>query len=562
VVRFFKYAVIFILCGLLSLSIVARSTKIIHQDANIDIENFPYINQMLLESSRYTQTDEVDQARLNRYHDHFILSYSEETLNALGYVRMFNTTQLSVYFELDSFSMIVLNKETGYMWSSRPEYQGISGSREDNTANRNLMNSGLWVEYIRTTNVSNSNITQASIYTLAGVSYANDGSITEEENDYLRPYQLSAGSYSKIRVENKIISQTSNKFVVDVNLKTIKTRFKVEIALVNGMIEVSIPNDSIIEDDDVIRLLGIQVFPFFGAAREDIYPGYILIPDGVGALVRTNQAHNTSFQARFFGSDLGYGQSTLPQLTVPIFGMVHEVGQNGYFVEIVEGAETSQLRAQFWGSGTRYHRISSRFTVRSIFRNVINKAGDGSDAILEDMTLSNFRLHYHFLSHEDANYAGIATQYRDKLVSQGVLIAKEKSDDGQIPIQMSYIMNERESSFLGTSKLEMTSAEEVYKNYRYFYNQGITNQLVILYGWSRDGFMMRAPYRFNIPSSRQFKAMIDAIIDDGNSVYLDQDYVISSNLSKRINYNRDVSRSISRLKMSYQMRFLNDQSAS
>ncbi len=557
--KILKYAVIIALCGFMTVSIVARSKGNLVGDKG-DIENFPYINQMLLESSRYTQTDDVHPDIMKRYQEHFILSFSEEELNELGYERMFNTPKLAVYFEVNSFSMMVLNKETGYLWSSRPEFQGVSGTREDNTANRNLMNSGLWVEYIRNNNVSNSTITTASIYTLAGVSYENDGSITEEENDPLRPYRLSPGSYSKMRVENRITSKSSQHFDVDVHLKTIKTRFKVEFKLVSDVLTVSIPNDSIQEEDDIIRLLGIQIFPYFGASREDVMPGYIVIPDGVGALVRTNQRHNTSFQARFFGSDRGYGQVTIPQLSIPIYGLVHEVGQNGFMVEVEQGAETSQLRAQFWGTGTRYHRIGSRYTLRSIYRNVINKAGDGSDAILESMTQSSYQLNYHFLSHEEASYSGMATLYRDQLINRGVLKPQEKEKDQSIPIQLSYIMSDLESSFLGTSRVTMTHADDVYDSYRYFYEQGLKNQQITLYGWSRDGFMYRAPYRFNLPAARAFKNMVHHITEEGNTVYLAQDYVVSSDLSKRVNFNRDVARSINRLKISDPIRFLNARS--
>jgi hypothetical protein len=557
VAKLVKYLTLFALFAMVTTLVVHGSLQSPFYDPETSIENFPYINQQLLESSRYTQKDEIDPVVLNEYETNFKLSYTPEQLDDMGFDKIFDNAYLNVYFEKDSFSMIVHNKETDYFWSSRPEYQGISGAREDNTANRNLMNSGLWVEYIRNTNVSSANIITASLYTIAGVSYLTDGAITEDNNDPTHPYELSAGSYSKMRVETTIKSQTTTSLVIGVNLKQLKMTFDVHLSIDGASIEIYIPNESIVESDEIFRLLAIQVFPYFGAAREDKIPGYIVIPDGIGALVRTNERHNTRFQARFYGSDAGYGLTTLPMLSVPIFGMVHAPGQDAYYANIIEGADTSQLRAQFWGSGTRYHRVTSRFGVRTIFRNIINKAGDGSDAIREEITQSNFKIAYHFLSNQEANYVGIGSGYREYLINTGVLGANEKNKDGNIPLHLSYIMSDREPSFFGTSKLVMTSPQDVLRSYQSFKEKGITNQQTSLYGWSNDGFVMRAPYRVRISQSNDFNEMTQTITGDGNTIYLHNAYVASSELSRRINYNRDVARNISRLKMSYTRRMLN-----
>jgi predicted transcriptional regulator with HTH domain len=552
VVKLLKYVIILILASAITFSIVEGAIRRAEINLNIEIENFPYINQRLLESSRYTQKDEDNPAVINEYTNNFRLSYTDEQLETLGFELMFETDQLEVYFELDSFSMIVKNLETGYMWSSRPEFQGVSGSREDNTATRNLMNSGLWVEYVNQNNVQSSTIVTASLYTLAanrGVEYENDGSVTEENNDPIRPYMIVDGTYSKMRVENKILSKTQNKFVVDVNLKTINTRFNVEISLVNQAIHVLIPSESIIENDDNLRLISLQVFPYFGATREDKFPGYIVIPDGIGALVRTNQRHNTSFQARFYGSDRGYGGQTIPMLSIPIYGFIHQADHNGYFVEILEGAETSQLRATFWGSGTRFHRVHSRFMVRSVYRSVINKAGDGREVIDSIKTSSNYHLAYHILSNDEANYSGMASIYRTQLKERGVLSSREKVVDGNIPLHTSYIMSDQEPSFLGTSRVTMTTPNDVLDMYEFLKNNGIFNQQIELYGWSVDGFVYRAPYRTRAFLSRDFKAMTQKITSEDNTVYLSNEYTVSSELSRRINYNRDIARSVNRLKM-------------
>ncbi len=523
------------------------------------VDNYPYINELLLESSRYTQTDDVSPQVLNDYHTLYHLSYTPSELDSLGFELMFDTNELEVYFEKDSFSIMIKNKETGYFWSSRPEFQGISGTREDNTANRNLMNSGLWVDYVNAQNVKTSTLITASLYTLAGVKYQNDGSITVDNPDHLRPYLLEAGSYLSRKVSVSIEEHTINSFLTHVDIKEIDVAFDVQFSLNQGSLEVYIPSESIVEDGDIYRLLGIQIFPYLGAAREANVPGYVVIPDGIGALVRMNQRHNTYFQARFYGADYGYQAATLPQLSIPVYGMVHEPGVNGYYVNILEGSESSTLLANFWGDNTKYHRISSRFNVRQIFKNIINKAGDGNDTITDELSTANYRIAYHFLSGDEASYVGMAKDYRDFLIDEGILSNQEKVVGNQIPLQLSYIMSDQEPSFIGTSKVKMTTIEQVKTAYDLFKSNGILNQQVTLMGWSKDGFVYRAPYATRISGKNDYKDLARYIIDDGNSIYLDNEYVFSSELSSQIFYNRDVAKNLSKLKMVFSRRSLNGQ---
>ncbi|MFA7422753.1 MAG: hypothetical protein WCZ00_03370, partial [Acholeplasmataceae bacterium] len=184
-VKYAKYLLIMILFVMSVVVVTYGYNKASLGDQQEIESNFNYINQIFLESSRYTQKDQIDQDVLDTYHDDFTLSFDSQDLIDLGFVEMFDTPELTVYFEKDSFSMMVYNKTTDYLWSSRPEFQGLSGVREDNTATRNLMNSGLWVDYVRSQNVSSSTITTASLYTLAEAKYMTDGSIREGQTDPL-----------------------------------------------------------------------------------------------------------------------------------------------------------------------------------------------------------------------------------------------------------------------------------------------------------------------------------------------------------------------------------------
>lgn len=525
-------------------------------DSYIDTEsNYPYINELMLESSRYTQTDETDAETLSDFHDLYTLSYTDQELSFLGFELVMENDALQVYFEKDSFSMMVRNKTTGYLWSSRPEYQGISGTRENNTANRNLMNSGLWVEYVKSKSVSSSTITISSLYSLADVSYYTNGSITEDNPDHLRPYYLDNGVYDYAKVSTWFLSKAVNAFSVAVDLKAVGFYFEVTFELTDNSVVVSIQGDSIKESDDEYRLLAIDLFPYFGSAREDLYPGYIVIPDGVGALVRTNAYYDTYFQSPFYGIDYGYSTSNIPDLSLPIYGMVHEASADGFYVNIIEGSEASTLISYLWGANTRYDRIYSRYSVRQIYQTVINKAGDGNSTITEELREGNYTISYNILSDDDASYVGIAKDYRDYLTGVGTLSSREKSGNG-IPIQLTYIMSDREPSFLGTKKIVMTTSEDVMNAYTTFGDYGITNQQISLYGWSNDGFVHRAPYQTSISDRDKLEELINLVIGDGNSIYLEDDYLIATEDASRVT-NGDIAKDLSRIKLIFKDRSLN-----
>jgi hypothetical protein len=159
-------------------------------------------------------------------------------------------------------------------------------------------------------------------------------------------------------------------------------------------------------------------FPFLGSTREDVYPGYFVIPDGVGTLIRTNQRYDTSFQADFYGSDVGYGRTSIPQLSLPMYGVVHQVDEDALVGVVESGSEHASLHATFWGRSSRYHRIHTRFHYRKIFRQLINQAGDGFDTIAAEGVNTTFKISYQLLAGNQANYIGIANAYRDSLMER------------------------------------------------------------------------------------------------------------------------------------------------
>ena len=520
------------------------------------VDNFAFIENQLLKSSRYTQMDESNPATLSRFEDTYQLRYQPEELATLGFVKMLENNALRLYFEKDSFSLILEDKVSGYMFSSRPEFQGFSENREDNTTNRNLMNSGLWIESIGTKNVSSSAVRVESLYTIADTKYDSTGAQDLAAIDLTLPYVLEQNSYDRSRVNVTTRLLNPQAFTSNVKVLRYGFEFDVEIGLENSGFSVQFNPASVKETNELNQILGLQFFPYFGSTREDVYPGYFVIPDGVGALVRTNQRYDKTYQSDYYGSDLGYLRTSVADLSLPIYGIVHQVDSFGFYHEIVSGAEHATLLANFWGRNTRYHRMTNRYNLRRIYRNIINRAGDGRDVMPVEMIKQPYHGRYQVLLGGDANYVGIARAYQQNLKDREALRSLEPT---KTPLQLSFIIHEQEPTLFGTSRLTMTKMEDVITIKDELSSEGLAEQVVVLKGWSADGLSYRQPYAFNHPNLRGLQELISSTKAAGDSIYLEQDYLVSSELSSRVQFNRDVARNYSKLKMSYRLNRLDNQ---
>lgn len=528
-------------------AVVALTSRQAMDETPMRVDNFAFVENELLSSSRYTQPDSYSDETLAAFESTYQVRYTSEQLTSLGFENVAENNQFRLYVEKDSFSLVLENKQNGRMLSSRPEFQGYSGTREDNTANRNQMNSGLWVESLRTTNVSTSAIKVESLYTLADVSYANNGSQNLDAIDPIRPYELENGSYDREAVQVEEVSRTSTEIVYKITIAAYAFIFNVGLRLTSEGFMVDFNPASIQENNENFRLTGLQFFPYFGSAREDVVPGYMVIPDGNGALIRTNEAYDTALQADYYGSDRGYGRTSIAQLSLPVFGFIHRVNDQGFWTEIESGAEHSTLLAQFWGRSTRYHRITNRFNLRRVYRNIINRAGDGSDVIPEEHVLTPFQVHYRVLSGDHANYVGMANAYQSVLVNRGTLSSKSYE---AMPIHLNWLLAEQEPTFFGTSQVTMTTTRHVRDYTQQLVDQGVTQHTVGLSGWSTDGYTYYAPYRMRYVNRSGIDMTVDALQELGFPTYLEQGYITSTSLSRRVDFNRDVARNYSKLKMS------------
>ncbi len=543
--KFFKYIISLILISVLTFVIVKANEGEVGIDYDNIIQNFGYIETKLLESSRYTQPEDVSQERLNYYHDNMMFRPTEEFLNKYNFLSYpeLEDEFLKVYFEKDSFSVIVYDKKADYYYSSRPVYQGYNGKLEGNVKNRALINSGIWIDYALTDKPSQVNIETASLYNLAKVSFV------PGEQEPNNPFTLAPDSYNRNLV-NVDVNRIDGNINATVDVKALNFKFDVEVKLSNGALSLRVIQESIEEDTTEFTVLSISLLPYMGATRENYFPSHFIIPDGVGALMRHNDPNGSSFEGRFYGDDLGYTNRFNNHLSVPMFGLIHETSKYGMYAHVTKGAEQSILRANNYGTANNYNRIYSKFQFREMHRRIIDRSGNGRDFVTNHRTSTDYEIMFNFLK-EDANYVGIANHYKNYLLENDGLRKVEMPED--ISLFTTYLMGDLEPTLFSSRRVSMTSSDEAHKMYQELKQNGVKHQQVGLLGFSSEGISSGLTKMNLAGGARKYQDLFSEVHSDDGQVYLYQNYVDPIGSSSRINEIRDIAKSVSKLLMKHRV---------
>lgn len=175
----------------------------------------------------------------------------------------------------------------------------------------------------------------------------------------------------------------------------------------------------------------VDVLPVFGAGGED-QEGYLLVPDGSGALIHFNNGNTTlvEYNALLYGKDHGVegqiAQAGAVQADtrnetarMPVFGVYHGGEQaQGLLAVITENDAKARVIARV-SNLTSYNFAYSRFMLRIGGSMVMSSKEFGSSVIgvgeREGLTQGSYTLRYYPLRGEQAGYAGMAARYRAHL---------------------------------------------------------------------------------------------------------------------------------------------------
>ena len=153
----------------------------------------------------------------------------------------------------------------------------------------------------------------------------------------------------------------------------------------NGDLKVHVPSGSIVSHNDYYTAQSLSVLPNFGAVTANEYEeGYILVPDGSGALVAFNSyipnvaEYKRPYYDSDFFSDYYYMPEYAEELYMPVYGMIYGPegrAEKGFLAIAEEGARTAYLNVKLASTGNdsaKYNKAYNSFEVAQYKRVKIN----------------------------------------------------------------------------------------------------------------------------------------------------------------------------------------------
>jgi len=280
--------------------------------------------------------------------------------------------------------------------------------------------------------------------------------------------------------------QTIEKgFKATIDFTEIMIKFDLLVHLDGGSLLFEVPRDSLEEynlelwvpGNVDISLHKILLYPFFGSTeRQD--NGYIVIPDGTGAIVSLNDEpkYKLAYSQPIYGSDYGYEDNPmningeeedkglkintvkpLSRITMPIYGIIHEVGNNGILVVSESGESYATYNYMAKDLTTDFYQSYFDYNYRVTYKQYQSRT-DMSMHILGFQAEPNkydLKQRVVFLTDEDANYVGVAKTYR-KLLEEHSGLSQISQHLEKYPTKIDFIGNEIEKGLFSTKKITAT----------------------------------------------------------------------------------------------------------
>ena len=519
------------------------------------------------------------------------VAVNEDKPDVEGMVLVSENDNLKLYTNLETTEIAVYNKNDGSITYSNPQDRdthtgtGINASNLSSTLAVTYYNKAGNVATINNYDMSikNGQFETESIkdgiryiYTLADedsiasiVPYyiSEDGlnKVMEKSSDYdartvKGKYKLENGTYvlndsakkSKVGMEklNKIFEKagyTEEDYAKDMEGheedESLSITIPLEYRLTDKGLEATVKAADI-EEHRNVYISQIDVLQFFGAASNKAQ-GYILVPDGSGALINLNSGNQaTAYNQAIYDIDPVAQNYVVIEETecarLPIFGI--KADDNAIFARITAGDAIASVNADVAGKLNNYNYAYASFNVREKeLLNMFGVQGSKSDIPVVEKSLYKIDLSvsYSFLTKDDASYSGMARTYRKQLIDEGIL--KETNQSESVPLYLDIIGGvEQKKHIMGIpyeGVCAMTTYDEASEIVDNLYDSDITNLRLNYQGWFNGGIYHDVADKIKLIGSVGSKSDLESLNkkleDKGGKLFMDVAFQKVSHESKR-----------------------------
>lgn len=208
-----------------------------------------------------------------------------------------------------------------------------------------------------------------------------------------------------------------------------------DICLDDDALVAVIPADLIASENDYYTITNIEVLPNLGTIdKKDVTEGYLLVPDGSGALMKMNtyNAKVPDYVRAVYNNDWYKDYRYIPEyeteLMMPVFGMIYDEGafsSYGIMGIIESGADYAYIEAMLAASdenssGRLFNKVYATYDVSQYeWVPVFGEFADNTSTYLSisEQTKENFSVRYMFYG-ENVSYYNMARDYGDYIFGE------------------------------------------------------------------------------------------------------------------------------------------------
>lgn len=346
-----------------------------------------------------------------------------------------------------------------------------------------------------------------------------------------------------------------NHFVLNMIFEEIDLQVKAHLYFTDNGYDIYMPDHEITGSDKGL-LAAILLNPFLGASggeyalydpetgkhgdviKKPEIPGYVLVPDGPGALIEFNDYNESlkPYTGSVYGENLSkatynYNLSEIYYVpfknpTMPLYGIAHTKAESAFLGYASQGDAQMEVVVMPEENTTLYTWAYPRFVKNSVYYQIFNKRGEGYFTLIDQPETYDIEFHYHFIAESDeikADYTGMAMAYKEYLTSKEIL--KEKDAIESMPIRVDFIMSDIKKSVLNYEDVVVTTAEDTLDILNDLTSSGVSSINTGLYGWQEGGLTTGKPWQANwsrkIGSEKDFQE----ILNQGYDISFAQDYL-------------------------------------
>lgn len=401
------------------------------------------------------------------------------------------------------------------------------------------------------------------------IQYKSFSEIEEGLNDIYKAFMKSAITIEYANKDNKIVRLPLSTSNANIDTQILENGFKSNISYKEGFsfefsvlleednLKVGILGDSIKEENKDNKLQKIYIYPFFEATYGTNVNGYMFVPDGSGALIRTNEKTLATqpYIKRLYGDDIAiknnFNSKTLEpeQIYIPVYAMISEENKKGLVTIIEKGDEYSEIEAVASSISINHNYITSRFILRDTYFQSLSKQGNKISMIQENINKTDILLTYSFLNGNNANYQGVANIFKNFLIKKDIFNKKEEKQEN-IPLNLDFLASERKKQLIGYKSIPMTKISDIDKILESFIKQNINNLKVNIRGYAKEGSSTSFPSEIElnnkIGSKSEFKHLLEKYKTKNIDISLYTDFIKGNEENSVFSKTKDVVQCINR----------------